>query len=99
MRVWPARLDPRRVSSSDTVLSSVSVATLIAFDELEMLKLWKGLYLTMWHSDKPLVQVDLVVCVSLCVCMWGKPLFLLNTGESGREHCKLCAHIPAHRSR
>ena len=72
VRVWPARLDPRRVSSSDIVLSSVSVATLIAFDELEMLKLWKGLYLTMWHSDKPLVQVDLVV--SACVYACGESL-------------------------
>ena len=27
------------------------------FTELEFLKLWKGLYTCMWHSDKPLVQV------------------------------------------
>ena len=29
----------------------------VAFDEVELLKLWKGLYVSMWHSDKPLVQV------------------------------------------
>ena len=53
----------------------MSVATTvccIAFDELEMLKLWKGLYLTMWHSDKPLVQVGLSVCVAVCVCACGE---------------------------
>jgi ribosomal RNA-processing protein 1 len=30
-----------------------------AFSELEMLKLWRGLYMCMWHSDKPLVQEEL----------------------------------------
>ena len=25
--------------------------------EMELLKLWKGLHVCMWHSDKPLVQV------------------------------------------
>ena len=68
-------LDPRRVASSDSLIkliSSVSVATLIPFDELEMLKLWKGLYLTMWHSDKPLMQVELGVRVSLGVYAGGE---------------------------
>lgn len=51
----------------------MSVATTVcclAFDELEMLKLWKGLYLTMWHSDKPLVQVGLCVCCCVCVAVY-----------------------------
>ena len=26
-------------------------------DDAELLKLWKGLYVCMWHSDKPVVQV------------------------------------------
>lgn len=30
-----------------------------AFSELELLKLWKGLYLCMWHCDKPLLQEEL----------------------------------------
>ena len=34
------------------------------FTEMELLKLWKGLHVCMWHSDKPLVQV--CVCASVC---------------------------------
>ena len=30
-----------------------------SFDELDMMKLWKGLFYCMWFSDKPLVQEDL----------------------------------------
>ena len=43
-----------------------------AFSELELLKLWKGLYLCMWHCDKPLLQVgafhesDWIEC-SICM--------------------------------
>jgi ribosomal RNA-processing protein 1 len=29
------------------------------FTELQMMKLWKGLHVCMWHSDKPLVQEEL----------------------------------------
>ena len=32
--------------------------SLVGFTELEFLKLWKGLFVCMWHSDKPLVQVS-----------------------------------------
>jgi len=46
----------------------------VAFDEVELLKLWKGLYVSMWHSDKPLVQVLRDMCVnSVCTC-WEKSL-------------------------
>ena len=30
-----------------------------SFDDLDMMKLWKGLFYCMWFSDKPLVQEDL----------------------------------------
>lgn len=30
-----------------------------SFEELDMMKLWKGLFYCMWFSDKPLVQEDL----------------------------------------
>ena len=30
---------------------------MLDFEELELLKLWKGLYFCMWMADKPLVQV------------------------------------------
>lgn len=44
--------------------SSPHLLSLKAFTELEMMKLWKGLYMCMWHSDKPLVQVRAAVqCV------------------------------------
>ena len=32
--------------------------SLVGLTELELLKLWKGLFVCMWHSDKPLVQVS-----------------------------------------
>ena len=88
-------LDPRRVSRSDSLLSSVSVATLIAFDELEMLKLWKGLYLTMWHSDKPLVQVDLVVCQLVCMHVVKASVFIKHRRIWQRTLQALCTYSSA----
>jgi len=35
-----------------------------AFDDVEMMKLWKGLYYCFWMSDKPLVQEELAENVS-----------------------------------
>ena len=34
------------------------LATCVVFEELELLKLWKGLYMCLWMTDKPLVQED-----------------------------------------
>ena len=38
-----------------------------AFTELELLKLWKGLFFCMWMSDKPLVQEQLAEDLSQLV--------------------------------
>ena len=72
-----------------------------AFTELEMMKLWKGLYVCMWHSDKPLVQVRAATpCRCVCVSVGrggggpGVALHLLSPlppGGTGREYCIVCA--------
>ena len=47
------------VCLSVCVCVCVSVlATCVVFEELELLKLWKGLYMCLWMTDKPLVQED-----------------------------------------
>ncbi|XP_064396649.1 uncharacterized protein LOC135343607 [Halichondria panicea] len=43
------------------------------FTELEFLKLWKGLYTCMWHSDKPLVQEELVDSLAGLLVMMRRP--------------------------
>ena len=68
------------------------MASLIAFDELEMLKLWKGLYLTMWHSDKSLMQVDLVVCQLVCMHVMKATVFI-KTQENLAENIASFVHI------
>ena len=35
-----------------------------SFDQLDMMKLWKGLFYCMWFSDKPLVQQDLATLLA-----------------------------------
>lgn len=40
-----------------TVHVAMDCVHTIGFTEMELLKLWKGLHVCMWHSDKPLVQV------------------------------------------
>lgn len=37
-----------------------------------MMKLWKGLFYTFWMSDKPDVQEELAISLSLmvCFCAW-----------------------------
>jgi hypothetical protein len=37
------------------------------FSEPDMLKIWKGLHYTMWHSDKLLVQQELAGTLSLLI--------------------------------
>ena len=61
-----------------------------AFTELEMMKLWKGLYVCMWHSDKPLVQVRAATpCRCVCVCV--------SVGRGGTRDCATPSVTPAPR--
>lgn len=43
------------------------------FTEMEMMKLWKGLYVCMWHSDKPLVQEELAENIASLVYVFRLP--------------------------
>lgn len=40
-----------------------------------MMKLWKGLFYTFWMSDKPDVQEELAISLSLMVIYWRIVLF------------------------
>ena len=78
------------------------LATCVVFEELELLKLWKGLYMCLWMTDKPLVQED--VADELAAL-----LELFTDRQSGKwvwfvcvfQHCQcvsnhiipVCAHI------
>ena len=43
--------------------------------ELEMLRLWKGLFYTFWMSDKPPVQEELAISLS-------KMVWFVNSSEA-----------------
>lgn len=43
------------------------------FSELELLKLWKGLHVCMWHSDKPHVQEELAESIASLVLNFSSP--------------------------
>lgn len=42
-------------------------------DDAELLKLWKGLYVCMWHSDKPVVQEELADSISALTHSFQQP--------------------------
>ncbi|KAL5457137.1 hypothetical protein EMCRGX_G034377 [Ephydatia muelleri] len=50
--------------------------------ELELLKLWKGLFVCMWHSDKPLVQEELAGSIASLVHNFNPP-------DAGVEYIKV----------
>ena len=46
------------------------------FTDLELLKLWKGLFFCMWHSDRPIPQQKLAVSLSSLVSLLPQLLFI-----------------------
>ena len=70
-----------------TLLRPFSHAVLrVGFTELQMMKLWRGLHVCMWHSDKPLVQVNTFTwfatqpMTTLYLCAYCEPLYdILST--------------------
>lgn len=55
-----ALVNPEKESRDQTLAKLRKyVASIKTFDDMEMLKLWKALYYTMWLSDKQPIQVEL----------------------------------------
>ena len=52
------------------VLINSEIVSIKEATELEMMKLWKGLFYTFWMSDKPDVQEELAISLSKMVKEW-----------------------------
>jgi len=78
VRIWLSSAPSGTFYMNHVVLLDLDCSAFnVAISESEMLKLWMGLYMTMWMADKPLIQVTVnytqilyVIIPESCDILW-----------------------------
>ncbi|MCJ1419057.1 hypothetical protein MMC32_005408 [Xylographa parallela] len=65
---------PTREKALDSLRSYLGSSR--SFTDLELLKLWKGLFFCMWHSDRPIPQQRLALALSHLLLPFSTTLFI-----------------------